>query len=87
MNSKAVRALVALFSAGWLIPLWVSVRTYLDFMQFEIRPAVLGHPEMNSFPFLNTSKNTFTIACVWLGMVILFWSHRALSPRTSNGPA
>ena len=79
MKSKTVRFLLALLSAGWLVPLWLGVWSYLDFMQSEIWPAVLGHPKMTSFPFLHVTKGSFTIAFGWLGFVILFWSYRGLS--------
>ena len=79
MKSKLVRTAVALLSAGWLIPLWLSVQFHLDFLRLELWPRVAGQPVLNSFPYLSASSTLFSTACVWLGLVILFWSSRAWS--------
>jgi len=68
------RILICLFSAGWLIPLWLGVSTYLGFWQSEVLPILLGNPQMNSFPFIQFSKDCFTVSSVWLGLAIIFWS-------------
>lgn len=67
--------LVAIFSAGWLLPLAASVSTYLTFWQAEGWPLLLGQPRSNSFPFLTFAHDAFLIAVAWLGAVILFWSY------------
>jgi len=61
----------------WLIPLCLSVRFYLDFQRLELWPTVAGRPVLNSFPCLSASSTLFTLACVWLGVVILYWNGRA----------
>ena len=50
MKSKLVRTAVALLSAGWLIPLWLSVQFHLDFLRLELWPRVAVQPVINSFP-------------------------------------
>jgi len=87
MKSAIARFTLALLSAGWLLPLWASVSVYLDFMNSDIWPAVLGHPRMNSFPYLMAAKSSFTITCLWLGLVVFFWSLRALKSTGSKGAA
>jgi hypothetical protein len=79
MKTKLVRTGVALFSAGWLIPLCLSVRLYLNFQRLELWPMVAGRPVLNSYPYLSASSTLFTLACVWLGVVILYWSGRVWS--------
>jgi len=87
MNPKVIRSIIALLSAGWLAPLWLGVRFYLDFMQSELWPAVYGQPKMNSFPFLEAAKGSFTVTCIWLGVVVYFWAYRSFTPKTDPGSA
>lgn len=70
---------VAIFSAGWLLPLALSVSSYLSFWQSEGWPLLLGRPRVNSFPFLSFAHDAFLIAIAWLGVVILFWSYLGYS--------
>jgi len=72
---KAIRFLVAIFSAGWLIPLWLAVHTYLSFWQAEAWPLLLGQHPMNSFPFIHFADQYFSITFVWLAVVVFGWSY------------
>jgi hypothetical protein len=61
--------------------MWLSAYTYLGFMQDEVWPRLAGqHPE-NSFPFLQFCQQIFTIGCIWLAVVILFWTWRLSEKR------
>ncbi len=68
------RTLISLFTAGWLIPLWLGVNSWLDFWQFEVWPRLVGGQPMNSFPMLDFSRQCLATAVIWLGLVLLFWS-------------
>jgi hypothetical protein len=72
---KVIAGLVAAISAGWLIPMWFGVTTYLQFWRFEGWPLLLGHPHLNSFDFLLAAESAFKIAFIWLAFVILAWSY------------
>ncbi|HZV37796.1 MAG TPA: hypothetical protein VFF96_03500 [Pseudoxanthomonas sp.] len=71
---KAAASAVAVFSAGWLVPLWFAAGAYSSFWQHEVWPALLGQHPLTSFPNLPFSVLLFRVAVVWLGFVILFWS-------------
>jgi len=70
------RILIALFSAGWLVPLWISADSMFTFFNSELWPRLRGGNPLNSFPFIQFSEQAFTIACVWLAAVITFWAWR-----------
>jgi hypothetical protein len=76
-----VRALIVIFSAGWLIPLWVSANAMYSFFDLELWPRLRGVVPLNSFPFVRFSEQAFTMACIWLGLVIVFWSWRLTGDR------
>ena len=68
--------LVALFSAGWLVPVWLGVATYLSFWQVEGWPLLLGkQTRLSSFPYISFSLDCFSVGFAWLGAVILFWAY------------
>ena len=71
-----VGLLVALASAGWLVPLALGVDSYLEFWQLEGWPLLLHneHP-LNSFPFIHFASQCCNIAFIWLGGVIFGWSY------------
>jgi hypothetical protein len=70
------RILIAIFSAGWLLPLWVSASAMFQFLSAEVWPRLAGQQPLNSFPFLHFSSQAFTVACIWLASVIIFWAWR-----------
>lgn len=72
---RALQILVSLTTAGWLLPLWLAIRFYLDFMRLELLPIAQGQHPLNSFPFLAAAKNCFAITVIWLAIVVLFWSY------------
>ena len=77
--SKFGKLLVSALSAGWLVPLWLAASFYADYLQQDLRPQIQGHAPLTSFPLLDFSSACFAIACIWLALVIVFWSYRGLS--------
>ncbi len=69
-----VRVVVALVSVGWLVPLWMGVRTLLDFVELELWPMLLEQPALNSFPFIPFAGDCFAVAFFWLAAVVAGWS-------------
>lgn len=73
---RLLRVFVGLFSAAWLLPLGLGVNAYLRFVQAELLPLLTGHHyPQNSFPFLAFSRECFTVAFIWLGLVIMAWAY------------
>ncbi len=68
------RVAVALLSAGWVVPMWMGVRTLLDFVELELWPLLLEQPELNSFPFIPFAGDCFALAFFWLAVVVAGWS-------------
>lgn len=68
------RALIALLSVGWLLPMWLGVSNVLDFVTLELQPLLLQQPKLNSFPFIDFAGRCFAFAFVWLGAVLGGWA-------------
>lgn len=82
------RTLITIFSAGWLLPLWLSVDTVFGYLQAEVDPRLRGEKPVNSFPFLSFSEDCFTVALFWSATVVLFWAWRfAESGKTKSHAA
>jgi hypothetical protein len=79
------RAVIALLSAGWLIPMWMGLRTVLDFVALELWPQLLDQPVMNSFPFLPFAGNCFAVAFLWLGLAIAGWAWAGVGALQARG--
>lgn len=79
-----LRAFIAVFSAGWLFPLWLSLRAMIGFVSVELLPAIRGVPRQNSFGYLEATGETFAIVSIWLALVIVYWSWRLTGPKTAN---
>jgi hypothetical protein len=73
-KTPGIRGLLALLSTGWLVPMWMGVRTLLDFVELELWPLLLEQPELNSFPFIPFAGDCFAIAFLWLAVVVAGWS-------------
>ena len=54
------RILIAIFLAGWLLPLWVSASVLFQFLESEVLPRLAGEQPVNSFPFVEFSESAFT---------------------------
>ncbi len=76
--------LKVLFSIGWLLPIWVFVNTLFSFLGSELYPLLLGKKPLNSFPFLDVSFQAFTIGCLWLAAVLIFWIVRMERARAGK---
>jgi hypothetical protein len=70
----ALRAAIALLTAGWLVPMWLGLATVLDFIELELWPLLLEQPKLNSFPFIRFAGQCFAAAFLWLGGVIAGWA-------------
>ncbi len=68
------RALIALLSVGWLVPMWLGVSNVLDYVVLELQPVLLQQPKLNSFPFIDFADRCFAFAFLWLGVVLAGWA-------------
>lgn len=66
------RLAICAVSAGWIIPLCASAALLLRHV--ELLGA--GTLAQNSFPHLSASTQLFTVAMVWLAMIVLGWAWR-----------
>lgn len=73
-RSAFTRAVLALLSAGWLLPMWLGIATVLDFVELELWPLLLQQPKLNSFPFIEFAGECFAVGFLWLGAVIVGWA-------------
>ncbi|MCC7248246.1 MAG: hypothetical protein IT473_06465 [Lysobacter sp.] len=80
-RSMAIRAIVALLSAGWLVPMWLGVSALLDFVEVELWPLLLQQPKLNSFPFIEFAERCFAVGFLWLGIAIAAWAWVGMSMR------
>jgi hypothetical protein len=71
-----MRLLIAVFSTGWLLPMWVSGSCLFGFLHGEAWPLLLGQHPQNSLDVLRLSEQVFTVGCVWLAAVVFFWAWR-----------
>ena len=70
------RIAIAMFSTGWLLPMWLSGQSVFAFVDAEVWPRLLGQTPANSFPFLDFGLKAFTLAMLWLATVVFFWAWR-----------
>jgi hypothetical protein len=68
------RALIALLSIGWLVPMWLGVSNVLDFVALELQPLLLQQPKLNSFPFIDFAGRCFAFAFLWLAAALAGWA-------------
>lgn len=66
--------LIVLLSTGWLLPLYLSVSSYLSWANAEAWPLLTGGHPHNSFPYLAFSQQALAIGFCWLAVAIGFWS-------------
>jgi hypothetical protein len=60
-----------ILNTGWIIPFYLSITSLIDWCELEASPLVYGTERtVNSFPFLAFSDRIFTVACIWLAIVI-----------------
>jgi hypothetical protein len=86
-RSAILRILVVVLSAGWLVPVWLGIDTYLTFWQIEGWPLLLGKPNGNSFEFLGFAKSCIGVGVAWLGLALCFWAYVGFSAWASRREA
>ena len=82
MNKKsnfrlARNILVALFSAGWLIPAIVFLEIFLKGLTFPNKPLPPEFSyihEVEKDGFLLLCSDSFITTAIWLALVIIFWT-------------
>lgn len=72
---RVLAVVVALLSAGWIVPLLLGVDAYLSFWQAEGWPLLLGKHSGNSFPFVHFAAQYLRVAFAWLGVIVFFWAY------------
>ena len=70
----AKRIVIAFFSAGWVIPAFLSYDAYLKHSA-DYHSRGLSGAFVNSFPFLQLSKQMLAISVSWLFLIILGWAY------------
>jgi hypothetical protein len=85
MKSSVVRVVVALFSAGWLLPFWWATDAYLKFISDDLPRLCQNQIPHDSFPFIPFASNALAVSLTWLSAVIFFWAYRLVAPKESNG--
>ena len=82
---KKIKAYVlAILSAGWLLPLYLVGTNFAAYLKTELEPEVMGKPVTHSFPILLVCISWFAIAAFWLACVIVCWSLYFLRARPQN---
>lgn len=66
--------ILVLFSAGWAVPLYISIHFFWRWRQFASPFGYAQQPQLNSFPYLDAAQMHWQVACIWLGIVLLFWT-------------
>ncbi len=67
---RAIVIVFSLLSVGWLAPLCFALNCLITWVQNEY---TVAHDE-HSFPYLSAARDALTVAGVWLGIAVLFWS-------------
>ncbi len=68
-------ALIAMLSAGWLLPLALAANPYLGYLDLVIRPEMQGHVPLTSAPLDRIALIEFYFALSWLAAVTAGWSY------------
>lgn len=76
---RLVGVLVAVISAGWLLPLGLGIDAYLQYWRGEALPQLLSQPQPNSFPYLHFATQCLHLSFLWLALVLGGWSYAAYS--------
>jgi len=87
MKSRIARILMAVFSAGWLFPMWMATYSYLKFVGEDLPTLSRNQVPHNSFPYMAFASNVMTWAFLWLGAVIVFWAYWLLKPNKTDARA
>jgi hypothetical protein len=71
---KIWQFILASLSAGWLLPVFLTGTNVVAYIKTELEPRISGKPFDHSFPILDICLFWFTVAVVWLAVVIFCWS-------------
>jgi hypothetical protein len=77
--------LVAILSAGWLLPLWFAIDNYLHFWQDPGVAMLMNHvPDFQGAGggppiLLMEARFYFAVSLIWLGVSVAGWSFVAAS--------
>ncbi len=63
-----VAFLIALLSAGWVLPLGRSIQLFHTWVETYVRQ------EPATYPFLADSSGLLGIGMIWLGLVVFGWA-------------
>lgn len=69
-KNPAMRIVLSLLSAGWLLPLGLATEFYASYHTEELLPALRGEPPLSSFPHLTAASQLIQFGLTWLGVVI-----------------
>lgn len=83
-TSVAVSVLVGTISAGWLVPMWASVVYVKKWCEQDLLPRCGTGIPLTSFPLLDPALWWFTLAVLWLGVVIAGWVTIVVRKRTGR---
>ena len=81
------RFFITAFSAGWLLPLWISARLVFAFFEFELPHQLsvgVSHPY--SYAAFHTAFFAFSISCLWLALTLSYWVWRLSVPARPSAP-
>ncbi len=82
-----IRAIIAMFSLGWILPLWLSASFLKGWMHGELLPWLQGElPQANSHVALAESRLALGLACLWLFTVVIYWTWRLLHDAEPEPP-
>src|SRR5258707_586104 len=85
MNMTKV-VLVSILSAGWLLPLCVSLRLFLfAYLPLTLVPQITGRGFLASFSALEPSYWLLVASACWLGCAIIFWTAYFFRKRQVRG--
>jgi len=74
MRQRLLALAVALLSAGWGLPVWCGVETWLTFWQRQGAAPSQHGPPGDSFPYLAFASACFKVASAWFAAAIGVWA-------------
>ena len=67
--------MLAVFSAGWILPMHGFGDCVMGWMDIQQQSALLArYPNGPPFSYVELAYPFFTVGMIWLGAVIAFWS-------------
>lgn len=78
MKNVFLKIIIAILSAGWLLPFAFGLDCYMSFVERDLPWLSQGRGSYNSFPMMETSRLCMKVTAIWLAFVIIFWAFRLL---------